>query len=243
MIEKWHIRLKLESLDGSAVDTYNRAGVVMTEGADWKYFWAFDMEPMGSYVRLMLNDPSDPGRKPLAYDYRAPGLDEYTWEVKLTTTYSKIDARLSVADFDMVPDKFLFTLRNTDTGKTYTINGNDSFEVSLSSGKQKIFLLTAAHLRVDSGETLQPVPFGIRNVYPNPFNPSTTIRFGLEREGNVKVRIYNIGGQLVETIVNTYMEVGIHNVVWNAAGNSSGVYIVLVESNGMQDSRRITFIK
>jgi len=244
-IQKWHIRLKLESLDGSAVDTYNRAGVVMTEGADYKYFWAFDMTPIGSYVRLVLNDPSDPGRKPLAYDYRAPGLDEYTWEVNLTTTFSRIDARLSFADFDLVPDTFLITLRDTDTGETYTINGNDSFKVSLESGKKKIFILTATRAKdqpLDSDET-QPVPFGIRNVYPNPFNPAATITFGLEHEGNVKVRIYNIAGQLVETIVNTNMDAGIHKVVWNAKGNSSGVYVVLVESDGKQDTRKITFMK
>ncbi len=245
-IEKWHIRLKLESLDGSAVDTYNRAGVVMTEGADCKYFWAFDMEPMGSYVRLMLKDPSEPNRIGLAYDYRAPGLDEYTWEVDLTTTYSKIDARLSFADFNLVSDDFLFTLLDTDTGKTYTINASDSFEVSLSSGNQKKFLLTATRVKdnpSDSGEKQQPVSFGILNVYPNPFNPSTTIIFGLENKGNVRVRIYNIGGQLVDTIVNTHMEAGTHKVVWNAGGNSSGVYLVMVESNGRKDTREVTFIK
>ncbi|MDD3097849.1 MAG: FlgD immunoglobulin-like domain containing protein, partial [Candidatus Cloacimonetes bacterium] len=51
--------------------------------------------------------------------------------------------------------------------------------------------------------------------YPNPFNPSTTITYALPKSGKVRLDIYNLKGQLVNTLVNQDMEAGIHSVVWN----------------------------
>ncbi|MFC1607456.1 T9SS type A sorting domain-containing protein, partial [Candidatus Latescibacterota bacterium] len=244
--DKWHLRLGVESLDGVALDTYNNAGVMMTEGADNEYHWAFDLTPMAPYIRLQLNDPAEPDREALAYDYRAAGLEEYVWEVKLTTTYDTIDTKLSITDFEKVPEGFQFTLKDTDTGEVYAVESNKTFDVNLSSVKERTFLLTAIdmnHRTVDADNNTQPVAFGISSVRPNPFNASTTIMFGLEQAGNVQVRIYNLAGQIVETIVKTDMDAGVHDVVWEAVGKSSGMYMVSVESDGKMDTRKITYMK
>ena len=60
--------------------------------------------------------------------------------------------------------------------------------------------------------------------YPNPFNPSTTIKYTLPEQGRVKLSIYNLLGQEVETLFDESQEVGAHSVVWNADRFASGVY-------------------
>jgi ligand-binding sensor domain-containing protein len=87
-----------------------------------------------------------------------------------------------------------------------------------------------------------PASFGIRSAYPNPFNPSITIEFTLDRPGKATLSIYTITGQLVETLSNGIMNAGRHTIVWNAR-QASGVYLATLESEGRRDTRRVTFVK
>ena len=66
--------------------------------------------------------------------------------------------------------------------------------------------------------------------YPNPFNPTTTVRFALKEKSDVTVKVYNIKGQLVNTLVNGKMDAGTHDVTWEGIDNrnrpvGSGVYM------------------
>jgi hypothetical protein len=74
------------------------------------------------------------------------------------------------------------------------------------------------------GGTL-PTVFSLSQNFPNPFNPSTTIRFGLPEVSDVSLKIYDMLGREVETIVNTRLSAGYYNFDWNASRYSSGVYI------------------
>jgi hypothetical protein len=68
--------------------------------------------------------------------------------------------------------------------------------------------------------------------YPNPFNPSTTIQFTLAVASKVTLRIYNVLGQEVASLVNEHRGAGQHTVVWNAAGRASGVYFCRIQATG-----------
>ena len=68
--------------------------------------------------------------------------------------------------------------------------------------------------------------FTLSQNYPNPFNPTTTLNFSLPNEGNVKINIYNSIGQKVETLVNAKMSNGNHQVVWDASGMASGLFVI-----------------
>jgi len=71
-----------------------------------------------------------------------------------------------------------------------------------------------------------PKQISLDSAYPNPFNPATTISFGLAEDTEVSIQVYNIQGGVVETLANQYMEAGYHSVVWNADQHSSGIYFV-----------------
>jgi flagellar hook assembly protein FlgD len=69
----------------------------------------------------------------------------------------------------------------------------------------------------------------LQNNYPNPLNPSTTIRFGLAESVDVNLQIYNVNGQLIKSLESGVCEAGFHEAVWNGDDNngknvSSGIY-------------------
>jgi len=66
--------------------------------------------------------------------------------------------------------------------------------------------------------------------FPNPFNPKTTISYQIFHQGIIKIQIFNIKGQLIETIVNEYQNEGKHSVIWNAENQSSGIYFYRIKS-------------
>ena len=64
------------------------------------------------------------------------------------------------------------------------------------------------------------------NVYPNPFKHTTTISFNLNKTAITKIKIYNIKGQLIETLINDTKTAGNHLVVWNTNDYNSGLYLI-----------------
>lgn len=69
-------------------------------------------------------------------------------------------------------------------------------------------------------------------LFPNPFNPITNIHYEIQRSGFVEIMIYNINGELVESIVKQDQHRGEHSVLWNSEGLSSGVYFYQLKLNG-----------
>ena len=79
--------------------------------------------------------------------------------------------------------------------------------------------------------------------YPNPFNPITTIGYDVYNNSDVRLDVYNVSGQLVETLVNEYHQAGAYNVKWNASKYSSGIYIYRLEYGDKHISRKMLLIK
>jgi len=93
---------------------------------------------------------------------------------------------------------------------------------------------------------LIPTEFGLSQNYPNPFNPSTVIGFSLpmiESRHAVVLQVYNLTGQLVETLVDAQMDAGYHSVTWNADNFSSGVYIAKLITGSFQSTQKLLLLK
>jgi len=93
--------------------------------------------------------------------------------------------------------------------------------------------------------TPSPVPasFALHHNYPNPFNPSTTISYELPGRSFVTLRIFNVLGQGVATLVNREVGLGKHQVQWDAAGLPSGVYFYRLDAEGYIMSRKMILTK
>jgi hypothetical protein len=85
--------------------------------------------------------------------------------------------------------------------------------------------------------------FSLNKNYPNPFNPTTTINYTLDNASNMTLAIYNMAGQLVETLVSGYRAAGTYNVVWNGANAASGAYVAKLTVNGQTLSLKMTLLK
>lgn len=100
----------------------------------------------------------------------------------------------------------------------------------------------------DHGTPAIPVVQGITNAYPNPFNPTTTIEFGVLRAGNVAVAVYNTRGQLVRNLYTGLREKGTYFLTWDGtdANNralASGIYYIRMDMNGQRFSRKVMLMK
>lgn len=78
-----------------------------------------------------------------------------------------------------------------------------------------------------------PREFNLAQNYPNPFNPSTKINFGLAVDSKVKLTIYNLLGQVVNTLINGNYTAGNHTISFNANGLNSGIYFYKIEAAGI----------
>ncbi|MBD3167865.1 MAG: T9SS type A sorting domain-containing protein [candidate division Zixibacteria bacterium] len=96
---------------------------------------------------------------------------------------------------------------------------------------------------VKEGESSLPEGFSISQNYPNPFNASTNISFNLGNEADVKLDVYNVLGEKVETVVNGNFAAGEHTVNWDASEYTSGVYFYKFSANGATETNRMVLLK
>lgn len=89
---------------------------------------------------------------------------------------------------------------------------------------------------------LNPV-FMLSQNRPNPFNPVTTIEFGVEQPTRVTVRLYDVRGREVRTLVDEERDAGFHSVVLNASGLASGVYLCRMEAGPFVAQRKLVLLK
>lgn len=79
--------------------------------------------------------------------------------------------------------------------------------------------------------------------YPNPFNPTTTIRYQLASQEKVQIEVFNVLGRRVATLVNGQKASGMHEVRFNASDLSSGLYFVKIQAGAFHDIQKLTLIK
>ncbi len=89
----------------------------------------------------------------------------------------------------------------------------------------------------------QPLNFSLEQNYPNPFNPSTTISYTIPESGLVTLKVYDVLGREVETLVNEQNEAGNHSVDFNASNMNSGVYFYTIKSGNFTETKKLVLLK
>jgi len=79
--------------------------------------------------------------------------------------------------------------------------------------------------------SLVPEVLCLKQNYPNPFNPQTTIKWSMPLSGTVSLEVYNLQGQLVELLFNGQLDAGIHEQIWDATANPSGIYFYRLKTH------------
>lgn len=89
----------------------------------------------------------------------------------------------------------------------------------------------------------QPVSFSLLQNYPNPFNPATSIRYSLATNEHVTLRVIDLLGRVVATLIDEKQHAGAHTVTFNAAALASGVYLYRIDAGSFVQTRKMMFLK
>lgn len=109
-------------------------------------------------------------------------------------------------------------------------------------GKIKVIFETDYPISVPASETLAP-KFELSQNYPNPFNPSTIIRYTIPEAGNVSLKIYDVLGREVRTLINKELNSGEHEIEFDAGSLSSGIYFYNLKTGNFTSTKKLMLLK
>jgi len=130
-------------------------------------------------------------------------------------------------DYPSVGDQISFIIYDSSEDQSYDLNTTCQEEGDCSWANFGQFIIEESDYTLNNDNNIIPSTYNILNAYPNPFNPSLNIDFSLESPGIVDIEIYDIMGNLVDSIISSsFTSSGNHSVVWNADNFASGEYLI-----------------
>jgi len=185
------------------------------------------------------------------YDPSNPAYDGYTVKEK---------------ENSLVAGDSIHTLNNTDVSVAtasgpYTIEKDQSIVVGFvvaygntlsdlqaqveAARSKQVFKVTQPTMTTGVEQTTNEIPTETRlsGNYPNPFNPTTTIRYDLSKPGNVNLTVYNLLGQKVASLVDRFQRAGSYQVRFDGQNMSSGIYLVVLKTGSQMQTRKMTLLK
>ena len=96
---------------------------------------------------------------------------------------------------------------------------------------------------INFSDSVLPVKTELSGSYPNPFNPTTSINYGLEIDGYVEIMVYDAAGRLVDELVNQNQAAGYHSITWNASNQASGMYFAKMIAGDVVQTQKLILLK
>jgi len=115
-------------------------------------------------------------------------------------------------------------------------------------GKKNGYSIRCVKDDINSGlenENVAEIPhdFTLHQNYPNPFNPSTTIKYNLQNSSNVELKIFDLAGKEIETLINGFQTAGEHETTWQPEGLPSGIYFYRLQSDSFSETKKLILQK
>jgi len=189
---------------------------------DFAQYAAADNE--GSIYVSGKSESSDSNGPCYVVKYSSAG--EFQWEYKLHPDNSNETYALGIF---------------TDDSSNVYVGGNSRDAVN-NSGYILAKIKQTQSVGVEEQNVI-PAENKLEQNYPNPFNPSTIIKYTVAKAGIVTIKVYDILGNEIKTLVNEYKTPGVYNVKFNTADLASGIYIYNMSSLGFHSGRKMIVIK
>jgi len=192
-------------------------------------------------------------------EYETFNSDDFNYNLngyvkRLTLNHSSMDANI-IGNFNVIPMTINPQFQSTGwwydyfTGDSVLIT-NTQTGISLEPGEFHIYTTVKLPtpeegilLDVENNEAAIPLKYELLQNYPNPFNPSTTIRYSIIDPDVVTIKIYDVLGREVETLVNEFKQAGTYEVNFSAAGLASGIYLYRIESGKFVKTKKMILRK
>ncbi|MCF7803091.1 MAG: DUF362 domain-containing protein [Candidatus Marinimicrobia bacterium] len=198
---------------------------------DWtsSIFVSLDMVAIESVafdlLRTEFNAPSDPPQLGAVDDYLEQAADSTHWPEDITYD----------PEGDGVPISSLGTHEHWNNAQEKQYSRN--LDPENGTGIELIYIADTTTTDVTPDINSAPETFVLHENYPNPFNPSTNIRYELAEDSQVVLEVYNLAGQKVQTLVNRRQHTGVYTVNWDGLISSgqmapSGTYLYRINVQG-----------
>jgi len=133
-----------------------------------------------------------------------------------------------------------FFISYSSGGNLKSISFCDSLHGWACGGSHMLYTATGGVTGISSNNNSIPAEYILEHNYPNPFNPYTTISYGLPKNGTVKLTVYNLLGKKVETLVNEeFKNAGRYSITFNSRELPSGIYFYVLEVNDGREFRMV----
>lgn len=172
------------------------------------------------------------------------GSVNLSWSTATETNNSGFEVQKSKEDKTW--EKVAFVEGN---GTTTEVSEYTYTEENVAAGtytyriKQIDFDGTVSYSKEVEVEVAVPLTYELSQNFPNPFNPTTNIRFSIPEQANVKITVYTVLGQEVATLVNQSMEAGVHKINFNASNLNSGVYYYRIKTDKFTAVKKMMLVK
>jgi hypothetical protein len=133
---------------------------------------------------------------------------------------------------------YSFVDQSAEQGMTYAYR---LLSMDLNGASHELQLVTASHGSVASQQT--PTEFRLLANYPNPFNPTTRIAFDVPAQGYITLRVFDIGGRLISTLLSEVREAGHYEVTFDGANLPSGVYFAQLVNSQQSQMMKMILLK
>ncbi len=140
---------------------------------------------------------------------------------------------------------FISGYGTTTEGKSYSYTDSKIDEMVNYYYRLKQVDFDGSYSYSDEVEVIitSPTNFELSQNFPNPFNPTTNIKFSLPEASNVTLKVFNTLGEEVANLTNRMFEAGVHNVSFDASNLISGVYFYSIEANNFVQVRKMMLLK
>ena len=149
--------------------------------------------------------------------------------VNTLITYKLWDDSEGIEITDVEPTYYDSDGNLIDTAPTFALQGTAGVSLTGSNLANDISLYTES--------------YNIHNIYPNPFNSITNITYDLPVNSQIKIEVFDISGQKVQSLLNSFQILGFHSIKWDASSLSSGLYFLQLKTDNYIETRKITYLK
>ena len=194
-----------------------------------------DADP-SNFVYLVWTDQRNGSQNPdIFFQERTGGV----WQGEMPLVYSATDSTNSIQQYPGITHDGL--------GNTYVAWTDHRLPASSGKNKDVYYKVGTGSVTAVGGQAAPPLSRLLRN-YPNPFNPATKIEFGLPKDAQVSLRVFDVHGRLVRTLVDGYLAAGRRTIEWDGRDDrgspaASGTYFMRLSGGGAYESRTLNLLK
>jgi hypothetical protein len=256
------LQIKARGLHSGWKDQQNFVGMLDAATNESDRLDFLEAPPFGDHLRLSIVAEGNA----YAGNFHAIAANGSFWDLQISTTGRKETVHLAFADHEKLPANFQIWLLDKDRQSSLSVHNGEAEVEAPEKGKSKSLRLIvgtpAFANQANDGIALVPHQFALKQNYPNPFwsaatsrfvadaaprgagNLGTIIEYELAERSEVRLEIYNILGQRVQTLVNAVQAAGVYQVNWAGADHggqlvSSGVYLCRLKAGEFVAVRKL----